>query len=413
MHKAIRRIAPAPRTRYTKGNTVVDTPATDDDTDVDERTHLLGPSTSQSRKSSLTGSREATLLLRRRSSTSSDKNRPLPLRSNTADLRQHLKHLGPSNVASRPKATKYTSVKIKPGVGTIPENRVPPSVSTQDVESNQAGTPQTVVNGDSSRPEGGIGAGLIGSAALEAQDGAHAVAQVTHGYGSISPTSKEPSIHEESEVQAEHDMSSSKPMTASEASAFADSHTASKLEANENNARDQKQQIEQQKAQQDNQQNGTHESSEQDQPDLPQKLVVQGSTSRPISRDRRGSGSSHSTLGEMEDRPGFKSRRAVRSGSITENIVDMNGMKKVVLEANSSSDGDDQKAADANDGANDKQGHDDDQDDAGNDDAGHDDSKGTKRKKKKKRAGKKFRNKGDSVKSRSGDSTPLLSQGDR
>lgn len=413
MHKAIRRIAPAPRTRYTKGNTVVDTPATDDDTDVDERTHLLGPSTSQSRKSSLTGSREATLLLRRRSSTSSDKNRPLPLRSNTADLRQHLKHLGPSNVASRPKATKYTSVKIKPGVGTIPENRVPPSVSTQDVESSQAVTPQTVINGDSSRPEGGIGAGLIGSAALEAQDGAHAVAQVAHGYGSISPGSRDPSIHEESEVQAEHDMSSSKPMTAKEASAFADSHTAAKLEAKENNARDQKQQSEQQNDQQSEQQNGTHESSEQEQPDLPQKLVVQGSTSRPISRDRRGSGSSHSTLGEMEDRPGFKSRRAVRSGSITENIVDMNGMKKVVLEANSSSDGDDQKGADANDGANDKNGHDDDQDDAGNDDAGHDDSKGTKKKKKKKRGGKKFRNKGDSVKSRSGDSTPLLSQGDR
>ncbi|KEQ74554.1 DUF21-domain-containing protein [Aureobasidium namibiae CBS 147.97] len=360
VHKAIRRIAPAPRTRYTKGNTVVDTPATDDDTDVDERTHLLGPSTSQSRKSSLTGSREATLLLRRRSSTSSDKNRPLPLRSNTADLRQHLKHLGPSNVASRPKATKYTSVKIKPGVGTIPENRVPPSVSTQDVESSQAVTPQTVVNGGSSRPEGGIGAGLIGSAALEAQDGAHAVAQVAHGYGSISPGSRDPSIHEESEVQAEHDMSSSKPMTAKEASAFADNHTAAKLEAKENNARDQKQQSEQQNDQQGEQRNGTHE-----------------------------------------------------SGSITENIVDMNGMKKVVLEANSSSDGDDQKGADANDGANDKNGHDDDQDDAGNDDAGHDDSKGTKKKKKKKRGGKKFRNKGDSVKSRSGDSTPLLSQGDR
>lgn len=400
VHKAIRRIAPAPRTRYNRGNLVVDAPATDDDTDVDERTHLLGhkDSSSQSRKSSLTGSREATLLLRRRSSTSSDKNRPLPIRSNTADLRQHLKHLGPSNVASRPKATKYTSVKIKPGVGTIPENHVPAPASTQGPESSQTGTPQTVVNGNSSRPEGGIGAGLIGSAALEAQDGAHAVA---HGYGTISPGSKNPSVHEESEVQAENNSTSPKPMTASEASAFADGHTGAKPESKENHGHEQEQQ------------NGNHESSEQEQPDLPQKLVVQGSTSRPISRDRRGSGSSHSTLGEMEDRPGYKSRRAVRSGSITENIIDVNGMKKVVLEANSSSDGDEQKAAEASDGANDKRGHDEDQDDAGHDDAGHDDSKGTKKKKKKKRAGKKFRNKGDSVKSRSGDSTPLLSQGDR
>ncbi|CAD0087848.1 unnamed protein product [Aureobasidium vineae] len=363
-------MAPAPRTRYTKGNLVVDTPATEDDTDVDERTHLLGPkdSSSQSRKSSLTGSREATLLLRRRSSTGSDKNRPLPIRSNTADLRQHLKHLGPSNVASRPKATKYTSVKIKPGVGTIPENHVPTPASVQEAESSQAGTSQTVINGDSSRPEGGIGAGLVGSAALDAQDGAHAVA---HGYGTISPGSKNPSIHEESEVQAEHNLSSPKPMTASEASAFADSHTAAKLGSKENDVHDEQEQ-------QNKQQNGTHESSEQEQPDLPQK-----------------------------------SRRAVRSGSITENIVDVNGMKKVVLEANSSSDGDEQKGADGSDGANDKRGHDEDQDDAGHDDAGHDDSKGTKKKKKKKRAGKKFRNKGDSVKSRSGDSTPLLNQGDR
>ncbi|KAG9615152.1 DUF21-domain-containing protein, partial [Aureobasidium melanogenum] len=299
------------------------------------------------------------------------------------------------NVASRPKATKYTSVKIKPGVGTIPENHVPTPASTQEPQSSQAATPQTVVNGNSSRPEGGIGAGLIGSAALEAQDGVHAVA---HGYGTLSPSSKNPSIHEESEVQAENNSTSPKPMTASEASAFADGHTAAKLETKDN---------------EQEQQNGNHESSEQEQPDLPQKLVVQGSTSRPISRDRRGSGSSHSTLGEMEDRPGYKSRRAVRSGSITENIIDVNGMKKVVLEANSSSDGDEQKAADASDGANDKRGHDEDQDDAGHDDAGHDDSKGTKKKKKKKRAGKKFRNKGDSVKSRSGDSTPLLSQGDR
>lgn len=85
-------------------------------------------------------------------------------------------------------------------------------------------------------------------------------------------------------------------------------------------------------------------------------------------------------------------------------------MKKVVLEANSSSDGDDQRPTDTNDGEDDK--HDHDHDD-GHDDGGHDNSKGsTKKKKKKKRAGKKFRNKGDSVKGRSGDSTPMLNQGE-
>lgn len=391
MHKAIRRIAPAPRTRYTRGNLVVDAPTTDDETDVDERTRLLASkdSTTQSRKSSVNGSRETTLLLRRRSSTSSDKNRPLPIRSNTADLRQHLKHLGPSNVASRPKATKYTSVKIKPGVGTIPEGHVPTPASTQEGGSQQASTPQTGANGESS---GGHGSGLLGTAGVDAKNGARAVAQ---GYGTISPVS-----NREESYTHEGPSSSSPPkhMTAREASAFADSHTSSKpVDHSPSDHEDTK----------PSEQNGDHEES-QEEPELPQKLVVKGSTSRPISRDRRGSESSHSTLEDLEDRPGYKARRTVRSGSITENIIDVGGMKKVVLEANSSSDGDDQKGIDTNDGNNDKNGHNE-GDDAGHDDAGHDGAKGSsKKKKKKKRAGKKFRNKGDSVKSHSGDSTPLL-----
>jgi metal transporter CNNM len=388
VHKAIRRIAPAPRTRYTKGDLIVDAPATDDnEAEADERTALLGPST-LSRKSSLNGARETTLMMRRRSSTSSDKNRPLPVRSSTADLRQHLKHLGPSNVASRPKATKYTSVKIKPGVGTIPENHVPALASARETDSHQSSTAPTVVNGGSSRPEGGEGTGVVDSAGVDAKDGAHAVA---HGHGTPADQSL---MREEDEMHSEPNSTMSpKPMTAKEASAFADRHTVANLELNnEENPRKEQQE------QHNEQENGTQESHDQETPELPQKMIVKGGTSQSVSDERRGSHSSHSTLGEMEDLPGVKSRRNVRSGSITENIVDVGGMKKVVLEANSSSEGDDQKPANDNDGANDKRGQNNGQDDAGKD--------STKKKKKKKRGGKKFRNKGDSVNSRSGDSTP-------
>ena len=75
-----------------------------------------------SRKSSFNeNARETTYLLRRRSGGVDGVKPNAPVTLRAANMKEHLKHLGPSNAASRPKATKYTSVKIKPGVGTIPE----------------------------------------------------------------------------------------------------------------------------------------------------------------------------------------------------------------------------------------------------------------------------------------------------
>lgn len=42
----------------------------------------------------------------------------VPVRTNLDDIREHLKHLGPSNPANNPKNTRLTSVKIKPGSGS-------------------------------------------------------------------------------------------------------------------------------------------------------------------------------------------------------------------------------------------------------------------------------------------------------
>lgn len=58
-----------------------------------------------------------TSLLMRRSSTGIDgRMENVPVRANFDDIKQHLKHLGPSNRASNPKATRSTTVKIKPGI---------------------------------------------------------------------------------------------------------------------------------------------------------------------------------------------------------------------------------------------------------------------------------------------------------
>jgi metal transporter CNNM len=102
-----------------------------------------------------------TFLLRRRSSGAAggslDRATNHGIRSDDPDIRQHLKHLGPSNVASRPKATRISTVKIKQAVGngipnTIPENHRPisPVVSVKSAHA----------------PHGGVGEGLLESAGM-------------------------------------------------------------------------------------------------------------------------------------------------------------------------------------------------------------------------------------------------------
>lgn len=57
-----------------------------------------------------------TFLLRRTSTGPAGRMESVPVRANFDDIKQHLKHLGPSNRASNPKTTRSTTVKIKPGI---------------------------------------------------------------------------------------------------------------------------------------------------------------------------------------------------------------------------------------------------------------------------------------------------------
>ena len=128
MHKAIRRMTPAPRARVPKGEVFTD------NSRPSERKLDAGTANNddaEHRKMSAaelsTSPKVATFMMRRRSSgnqgTIEQVNGPMALRSDDPEIKKHLKHLGPSNAATKPKSTHIKSVKIKPGIpNTIPEN---------------------------------------------------------------------------------------------------------------------------------------------------------------------------------------------------------------------------------------------------------------------------------------------------
>ena len=285
VHKAIRRMAPAPKSRVPKGQ-IVEAP--DDDltenpenlidikedgdkapmiarrvpTGDSQNAGKLQPDSARSPK---TASK-----LRRTSSTQHVNGRDIQKMNLPPETLEHLKHLGPSNPASRPRTTRYNTVKVKPGQGAgsdlLPK-----------------GTPSSSDGGPRPAPaaQGGVGAGLLTSAGRDAKDG---VLALQAGYGSI------PSDHPAS------------PKGSRKGALLAHAErSASKT------------------------------------PPQSQSRSQNRSGTTPEGRRRRAS---VSTLGSMHSgrSPSPRTKRApARSGSITENIVDTGGIKKTVLELTSSS----------------------------------------------------------------------------
>ena len=116
--------------------------------------------------------------LRRHSSTAYTSDREGGQKRPKPQIRDHLKHLGPSNLASRPRQTRYNTVKIKPGSGTLGD-------AMSKASENSDTTPRNSI-----AAQGGVGAGLLNSAGKDAKDGVLAVAA---GYGSIPSGGSPPS----------------------------------------------------------------------------------------------------------------------------------------------------------------------------------------------------------------------------
>ena len=184
-------MTPAPRSRVPKGEVITEP----DDTIPDGKENLINEEEDRDdphlvmRRTFTTGglhnkpsignldgdaSSKRTSVLRRSSSIHNTSDREkVPKKSISTDMREHLKHLGPSNLASRPRTTRYNTVKIKPGAPSLAEGpRRLPYMS----ETSHTGT----------AAQGGVGAGLLNSAGIDAKDG---VLALQAGYGSISPSS--------------------------------------------------------------------------------------------------------------------------------------------------------------------------------------------------------------------------------
>lgn len=271
VHKAIRRMAPAPKSRVPKGKIVEEPPmavslAKDEPTDDGgTQPSSLPLTTNLARRRSSVEAPPPRFQLRKQNadSNSNTSDTWITQRGATDEIREHLKHLGPSNLASRPRQTRYHNVKIKRGSTS-------PSRSAQtDYESTQSIS-------DVQRPllnsfQGGIGAGLVGSGA-EAKDGAYALRV---GYGTIpSP------------------------------------------------------------------ENATKGTNAQQYKDLPQvsipEAVHEEREDQTRSNSTRKGSSGTGSIESTDSPPGsiYHHRGPTRSGSITEQIVDVNGIRKVVLHTN-------------------------------------------------------------------------------
>jgi len=361
VHKAIRRLAPAPRQKYGKFLGSLEANGESEDSPLLAKED----GDTRSRTASFSNAHGTTFMMRRKSSNASDSRaealRAVPVRSNTQGLIGKLSHLGPSNMASKPKPTKYTSVKIKPGVGTIPEGQ-PTTTGVDNHEHNERNR-QEEAGQNSNAIGGGEGAGLLKDAGLDASSGVVKVIQA--GYGTMAPprarsrsvTSREAEI---AAVAGEDDPSKLSPMAASEQA--------------ERNAQIPDEEL--QKGDGDREDGTSNENdrsrspmnttgielrkeaspSGDDRPSTPPKTSYSSKDDMNPSRTN----SSHSMSGKLVVGPHHdadarstddaddatparersSSRRVARSGSITETTIDLNGMKKMVLDTNSSSDDD-------------------------------------------------------------------------
>ena len=186
MRKGLRRINPAPKSRVPKGQVV-----TDVDSNVAEGEEALIDLGEDKKDPHQAMRRHATSIdtrapeangrpedLRRHSSTAFTSDREGGQKKLKPQIRDHFKHLGPSNLASRPRQTRYNTVKIKPGAGTLGDAMSKASENSDTTPRNSIAT------------QGGVGAGLLNSAGKDAKDGVLAVAA---GYGSIPSGASPPS----------------------------------------------------------------------------------------------------------------------------------------------------------------------------------------------------------------------------
>lgn len=410
VHKAVRRLHPAPfsRVRRADKGQIITAPdvlvpdaeqeglltAFDKDQQTEGRRSRATSVTETPKKAARRQSASersksppgTTFMMRRRSSGGE----PQAMRSSNADIRQHLKHLGPSNVASRPKATRIGTVHIKPGhvdtLATLPET-AQLSVSPSPTRPIQA-SPRSVrrssdVNESTS----------LLSAGHSAKDGVHAVgygaAGNSHTAGHQDLDGPQDDAEDSTTVVNEEEATSSRteiPSPKPEQDLLTGSPSASPKSKSSSSPKPQSS-ISPILSKQQSRSSSTaispppklvldmssskenlaivdgSQESDSRAVSPPPKMILDLSPSKenlakldgsqdagasgrsdrdkkPISR--KASSSTIGSLHSVDNSDSHKKRRVnTRSGSISETIVEVKGVKKLILETTSSSDGDD------------------------------------------------------------------------
>ncbi|KAI1088147.1 DUF21-domain-containing protein [Rostrohypoxylon terebratum] len=274
VHKAIRRSHPAPKARAmrkefmakdleNRNGALIDIEEEDGHPLKIKRT---GSVSSRTEASALSSSpRTTTLLMRRRSAGQDGQfvNTTVPVKANFEDMRDHFKHLGPSNPASNPKSTRVAAVKIKPAANSNSNSspRQPDTIATGDSTDDLI----AIVDERSS---------LLGSQLNAGRDGKDGIRALQQSYTEPHPNFKS---NAPPEIVTSFDGDNSEQITRG---------TQTKLIATVKD----------------------------------ENSPTQGSTS---------------SMESIQDGVGRR-RGHVRSGSITENIVESGGITKVILEATSS-----------------------------------------------------------------------------
>jgi len=309
VHKAIRRLTPAPKARVQRRLSEDPHGKHNDLTRCESDSAILdvhkAAATASFDTPVLSSSPKTATLMLRRSSAGLDGQfvrTTVPVRANFDDIRQHLKHLGPSNPATNPNKTRSTTVKVKPGSGV--HSAHPRSASVAEP-----------ANEDMAMEEGDETTSLL-KPQMSGKDGIQALSQT---YGSVSPAIT---------VQLAP-QSNGVPTMRLDTEDLANKSTQTSARSSQVNLASAEAVTPTQQQQQQQQQSPQQASPPQQQQQ--QQLRTRSSG------ESTNSGKTENTL--------VAKRPYVRSGSITENVVESRGVRKVVLQTTGSNTDDESASA--------------------------------------------------------------------
>jgi len=351
VHKAIRRMNPVPYYRIPKqALNHIDEHAKLDESEAITKT----VSHSMERKLSAMSDTirgPTAKLIRRRNSGGTE---PLAIQRKSDELRAHLKHLGPSNLASKPKTTRINAVKIKPGHPTpLSPLASPLAANLERSKSSNIVSSSSVYNNENAQPGVRDENTSLLAAGFEASDAVRAI-----GYGTLSSspgTKAKPDVEESTQQNLSRaaliqQTASITPLISNKSEVDIPAEIPSKPPAEESSPPPTRQSTRDSAASKEVESTGSrtnsfaqnnfvHSLSQGSNKAtsttlLPAKLVVNPEQNAAPSDDEAANPDENSSGSTMKSTPSFtlSHRNTARSGSVQERQIDLGGVRKMVLD---------------------------------------------------------------------------------